>query len=261
MAGIALDLLSRRLALLRQDHEHHLLRAHSEALTSININRRATVGTAFGQVRHESQRTLADYCNQLHAEVMKFVGETTLQLSRADLESILDCVAKQFDAALYVKRFDMFGEEVTRHFGRSGATVDLEALGLDLTRALLSAGTSNAISRVQASLRNDLEMLAQRQQVALEAVNLRGSTGAPRWMSSWGFWVGLLGVIATVAGTYRTFVPATATVVGLDRSSAPVPQRTPSAPSVPSTSVSSPVPVGTSASASASALPAPSRTQ
>ena len=215
MSPVALDLLERRMAHLRENHQNLLLKAHSDVVKAIDVKRRNTVATALDLMRSETQKSLGDYCRQVRAEVMKVAEQTTLQLSLQDADAILERVARQFDADIHVKRFDVFCESTTRHFARAGAVVDLSAFRPDLGRALLHAGTSNAITQFLSSLRDEVELLVHRHRIAAEADDQRDSAGVPRWMTRWKFWLGAVGVVATVVGVvatvasaYRSYAPA-----------------------------------------------------
>ena len=207
MPALERQLLSRRLDRLRQDHESRLLSMESAALQSIDFNRRVTVGTAFNRVRHDTQAALADYCKHIHDEVVSFVEQTTASLTADDIATAVACSTEDLDAACYLRRFDRFGEAVIRDFGRRGAAVDLSALSLKHTRALLHAGTADLITRFGSSLKDDLETQSRKQSTLLVMEKKRASFGAP-WMSKWAFWIGLPVAAATFAQTYRAFVPA-----------------------------------------------------
>lgn len=208
MSTLDCQLLSRRLDRLRQDHESRLLSSGSAALQAIDGNRRATVGAAFDRVRHDTQTALADYCNQLHGAVLSFVGQTATDLTADDIDAAVACATQNVKADSFVVRIDRFGEAVVRHLGRAGAAFDLSTLGLEHSRALLHAGTSNIIARFSSSLRDDLEAHSQKQKALASMNTKRASLVAPAWMTRWGFWIGLLVAAATLAQTYRAFVPA-----------------------------------------------------
>lgn len=211
MASLDLELLNRRLSRLRQDHENRLLMAHSGALKSIDVNRRATVATAFDQVRHDSQAGLVDYCQQVHAEVLSFVEETAPRTSEIEVNPVVDCAAHQLDADFYLKRFDDFGKSVVRHFGRAGATVDLSAFSLDHSRALLHAGTSDFITRFRSSLRDDLELVSRKRNALEEDKDQTASSGGPVWLTTTNLVFGAVGAIAGGFAIYAFFFPPATT--------------------------------------------------
>lgn len=210
MASLALDLLPSRLDRLRHEHESNLIRAESDILSAIDVTRRATVGTAFDRLRRESERALKQYCDKVRDEVLRFAEATTHSLTQEDVASVTECASRHVDASHHLLRFDMFRDAVARHFGRAGATIDLSALQLDLSRALLHAGSFNFVSSFKSTLHDDLELLRHKQLATAEADRRAPSKAASGWMNKWAFWVGLIGVAATIAGTYRTFVPAAA---------------------------------------------------
>jgi hypothetical protein len=259
MASLALDLLASRLDRLQHEHEGILIRAESDILSAIDVTRRATVGTAFDRLRRESERALKQHCQKVRDEVLRFAEATTHSLAPEDVASVIQCASRHVDADHHLLRFDMFGDAVTRHFGRAGATIDLSAFRLDLSRALLHAGSFNSVSSFKSTLRDDLELLRRKQLLAAEVDRKAQSKATPAWMSKWGFWIGLVVAAATIAGTYRTFVPATIASQSSSRQAAPEPIASDSARIVPappgSVHIAAPS-AATGSSASASHVPA-----
>lgn len=204
------ELSRRRLRRLREEHGSRLLTIGSEALRTIDPGRKRTISAAYKNFVDQTNTELTEYCARIRSEVLSFADGATTALSAEDRESLQKIAADQFDPALYPKRFDLLGEAIERDLSRLGMRVDLSEFRLDLPKACHSAGTTNGISRFLASLQDDLELLSlQKQRAGLEEAKTAAAP-AVHWTSTWSFWIGAVGVVAGVAGTYRAFVPSEA---------------------------------------------------
>lgn len=180
-----------------------------EVLRTIDPGRKTTIPAAHKELVGQTNAELTAYCTRVRSEVLSFADEATTALSGEDRKAIHQMASDQFEPALYPNRFDLFGEAIERDLSRRGVRIDLSVFRLDLPKASHSAGTTNGISRSLASLRDDLELLNLRKQRA--AIEETMAPQAAHWTSTWGFWIGAVGVIAGIAGAYRAFVPSDAT--------------------------------------------------
>lgn len=203
-----LDLLERRLSRLRDEHGNQLPFLDNEALKTVDIRRKVTIADSYEQLLTGTALALSAYCEKLRSEVLKLADETVTELSLKDRDSILKAATTKVDPSLYLKRFDLFGEAIDRHFGRAGVSIKLEEYRTDLYRARQHAGTSTMINRFLASLNDDLDLLMHRKQRVVSEKDVVTSGTRHHWMSHWGFWLTLIATVAGVMGTYRTFVPA-----------------------------------------------------
>jgi len=211
MSPQMLELFERRLCRLHEEHGIRLLFQDNEALQMVDIRRKPTISEAYERLLGGTALALSEYCDKVRLEVLQLAEETVSSPSIEDRELILKVASSKFDASLYLKRFDFFGEAICRHFGRAGGSIQLQEYRTDLYRARQHAGTSTTISRFLASLNDDLELLIQRKQ-RVAAGNEGGALLArPHWTAHWGFWFTAVATIAGVAATYRAFVPAPAT--------------------------------------------------
>lgn len=204
----ALELLERRLSWLRDEHRNGLPFQDNEALKAIDLHRKASVSVAYEKLLSGTAMRLSEYCEKVKADVLQLLEETVTDLSTHDRNAVLKDVATNFDSTLYLKRFDLFGEAIHRHFGRAGMTINLDDYRLDLFHARLDAGTNNTINQFLATLKDDLDLLIQRKQKISTEISLAASNQKPHWTAHWGFWVAVIGTIATVAATYLAFVNA-----------------------------------------------------
>lgn len=208
MAPDVLELLKRRLARLRVEHESCLVFQDSEVLRTIDVARKATISTAYEKLIQDTT-TLTEYCHQVRDEVLIVAGETSTELSANAQVLIRSVVTAQFDPDIYIKRFDGFGEAIMRHFCRRGMSIDLSMYRLDLYRARHHAGTANSITRFLSSLNDGIELLIQRKR--FETAERHTQTEKHQhWTTYWGFWIAVVGTTAGVGGAYRAFVPAPA---------------------------------------------------
>lgn len=204
----ALELLERRLSRVRDEHSNGLPFQDNEALKTIDIRRKASVSGAYEKLLSGTALRLSEYCERVKAEVLQLLDETVTAPSTNDRDAVLKVAATKFDSNLYLKRFDLFGEAIHRHFERAGITINLEDYRIDLCRARQHAGTSNTINQFLASLKDDLDLLIQRKQRISAEINKAASNQKSHWTSHWEFLLAVIGTIATVAATYRAFVPA-----------------------------------------------------
>lgn len=204
------ELSRRRLRRLREEHVSRLLAIESDALRTVDPARKRTISTAYKNFVDQTSTELTEYCARIRSEVLSFADGATTAVSAEDRKVLQEIAADQFDPSLYPKRFDLLGEAIERDLSRLGMRVDLSEFRLDLPKAGHSAGTTNGISRFLASLRDDLELLSlQKQRTGVEEAKA-ATPPAVHWTSTWGFWIGAVGVVAGVAGTYRAFVPSEA---------------------------------------------------
>jgi len=204
-----LELLKRRLARLRVEHESRLVCQDSEVLRTIDVVRKATIANAYEKLLQDTIDTLAEYCHQVRDEVLKVADETSTEWSSNDQGLIQSVVTAQFDPDLYLNRFEGFGEAIIRHFGRRGTSIDLSMYRLDIYRARHQAGTANSITRFLSSLNDDIELLIQRKRCETSEQRSQEEKH-PHWTTNWGFWISVVGALAGVGGAYRAFVPAPA---------------------------------------------------
>lgn len=209
MVPDVLELLKHRLARLREEHGRSLVFQDSETLRTIDLARKTTISTAYEKLLQDTFTTLAEYCRQLRNEVLTAVDETVTESSTNDQISIISLATAQFEHDIYLKRFDLFGESVARHFGRRSITIDISAYRLDLYKARHHAGTADAITCFLSSLNDDIELIMQRKRRETVEQN-RQTKKHLHWTTSWGFWITVIGTIAGVGGTYRALVPAPA---------------------------------------------------
>lgn len=145
---------------MRQEHGNRLVFEESAALKLIKPDKPMTVGDVYEQLLKLTASALTDYCAQVRREVNAFVEQTLSSLAEVDRDEILRVASEQFDADLYLKRFDMFEGAIDRQYGRAGRKFDAKGLRLDILRARQNAGTSTGISRFLNSLRDDLDLRA-----------------------------------------------------------------------------------------------------
>jgi hypothetical protein len=208
MPALALDLLSSRLGRLQSQHESRLRKEHSDVLADIDVSRRSTVGSAYETLVQSSALALVDYCALIRSEVLGFAETTSITLSGKDIASLVSCASHRLDTDYYLRQFDQFGDAVIRHFGRAGQTFDVGSLSLDHTRARLDVATWNALAGLKSSLNDDLKLMQRKQVAAAQVEKQKSATLVPTWMGKWDFWLKVVAVGLTIAGTYRTFVPA-----------------------------------------------------
>jgi hypothetical protein len=206
----SLKLLERRLSRLCDDHKNALPFQDTEALNAIDLQSKTSVSVAYEKLLSGTAWRLSEYCDKVKADVLQLIDGTVTDLSTDDRDAVLRVAATNFDSTLYLKRFDLFGEAIQRHFGRAGMTVNLDDYRLDLCRARLDAGTSNTIDRFFATLKDDLDLLIQRKQKIAADISLAASNQKPHWTAHWGFWVAVIAMITPVAATYLAFVNADA---------------------------------------------------
>jgi hypothetical protein len=207
------ELLERRLSRLRDEHGNQLPFQDNEALETVDIRRKVTIPDAYEKFLTGTSLALSAYCEKLRSEALKLADETIRELTPEDRDSILKAVTSKVDPSLYLKRFDLFGEAIGRHFGRAGMSIKLEDYRTDLYRARQHADTSTTINRFLASLNDDLDLLIQRKQQIVSEKDVVPSDAEPHWTMHWGFWLTVVATVAGVAGTYRAFVPAAGPVV------------------------------------------------
>lgn len=207
MTPQVLELLERRLSHLRDEHGSQLSFQDNEALKTINIHRKATIPEAYERLLNGTASAVSQYLEKVRSHVLETAEEIAIELSTEDRDAILKAASAKLDPSLYLKRFDLFGEAIGRHFGRAGMSIELEHYRTDIYRARQHAGTGTTISRFVASLSDDLDLLVQRKR-RVAAENYEPAPDAkPHWTSHWGFWLSVVATIAGVAGTYRAFVP------------------------------------------------------
>ena len=167
MSPDTLELLNRKVERLRQEHVGRLLSADTAALGTIDLARKATISACFEQVLRQTSEALSDYTKRVNAEVLAVIEETNAIVALSDKEPILQIVLQHFDENLYLERFRLFGESISRTFGRAGMTIDLAPYRPDLVNAKLHTGAANSISQSVSSLADELEVVIQRQRNAV----------------------------------------------------------------------------------------------
>ena len=157
-------LIERRIACMRDEHSNQLLTSGTEALATIQIQRKATISEGMEFLLLRTSEALSKYIANVRQEVIATIAATNSTLSPKDASALLELTMRYFPDAIYTERFSLFLDSIKRHYSRAGINIDLLPYRPDLFAARQTAGCSTTISRFRSSFADDLQIIIQRQQ-------------------------------------------------------------------------------------------------
>lgn len=171
-----IGIIERGLQRLNNSHVQDLHLVLQEALSVIHPNQRQSGGNCLEKFSSDSINLINVFLQRVQDFVLSTIKNTNTNLTSSKIDELLGLVQSSMPSDLYDKRFDVFESAFARHVSRYGSSMKLSDYRPDISKALLSAFTTNRRRDFISELNDALLIEIERQLNSNEIAGKKGNT-------------------------------------------------------------------------------------
>lgn len=159
----SVDVIQQRLKLLYDDHVSELLGILNRNIESIKPDQQASVSDSIKNFNNDTRVSLLKHGDTVTSGLTSTLEKLEIAtLTESEKNKLVEVVESYLNPDLYLKRFNIFLQSITRHMQRRGLAMDLRDYRVDMPRSICEASAKNLCRTILQKIRIELDILVEK---------------------------------------------------------------------------------------------------
>lgn len=159
----SVEVIQQRLKLLYDDHVSELLGILNRNIDSIKPDQRASISDSIKNFNNDTRVSLLKHGDAITSELTSTLEKLEIiTLAEPEKNILVEVVVSCLNQDLYLKRFNIFLQSITRHMQRRGIAIDLKDYRVDMAQSICEASARNLCRTILQKVTIELDILIEK---------------------------------------------------------------------------------------------------